>query len=69
MLPQSNPELQRYDVAEALAMDAAGLGLQGLTYFQTYDWIFLMGSMGAAYIGWALVQGLYVHTQHAAPPA
>lgn len=30
------------------------LSLEGLRYFQTYDWLFLRGIVTAGYIGWCI---------------
>lgn len=41
-----------YIAAEALANTLVELSLRGLRYFQTYDWLFLRGTITLGYVGW-----------------
>ncbi|KAF1960573.1 PigN-domain-containing protein [Byssothecium circinans] len=48
------------------------LGLQGLRYLQTYDWLFLRTLVTAGYIGWiffAITTVIDLHVLHAETPA
>ncbi|KAI8339508.1 Phosphatidylinositolglycan class N-domain-containing protein [Chlamydoabsidia padenii] len=45
---------QQYGQAESMSRQLIELSLDGLRYFQTYDWFFLRGVITAGYIGWCL---------------
>jgi hypothetical protein len=42
------------------AQDLISLALDGLHYFQTYDWLFLMSTITVGYLGWMLYILLHV---------
>ena len=43
-----------YEAALMMSHDLRNLALAGLHYFQTYDWLLLMGIITLGYIGWIL---------------
>ncbi|KAI8987037.1 alkaline-phosphatase-like protein [Pilobolus umbonatus] len=45
---------QQYLMAETKSKELARLSLEGLRYFQTYDWFFLRSVITAGYIGWCI---------------
>jgi phosphatidylinositol glycan class N len=47
-------DAEEYETAEKLCLDLIDLSLQGLRYFQTYDWLFLRSIITLGYIGWCL---------------
>ncbi|ORX61618.1 PigN-domain-containing protein [Hesseltinella vesiculosa] len=47
-------DTQDYAKAEALSRELIDLSLQGLRYFQTYDWVFLRGVITIGFIGWCV---------------
>ncbi|GAA5795205.1 hypothetical protein HPULCUR_000559 [Helicostylum pulchrum] len=47
-------EKEHYTLAEQRSRDLMTLSLEGLRYFQTYDWLFLRGTITAGYIGWCI---------------
>ncbi|GAA5814692.1 hypothetical protein MFLAVUS_008191 [Mucor flavus] len=47
-------EKEHYTLAEQRSKDLMTLSLEGLRYFQTYDWLFLRGTITAGYIGWCI---------------
>eukprot|EP00250_Pteridium_aquilinum_P015272 c22485_g1_i1 orf=251-2083(-) len=50
----------QYEAALQSAQELISLSLAGLHYFQTYDWIFLMGTVTMGYLGWMVYILLYV---------
>ncbi|CEP18123.1 hypothetical protein [Parasitella parasitica] len=44
----------QYTLAEQKSRNLMTLCLEGLRYFQTYDWLFLRGVVTAGYIGWCI---------------
>ncbi|KAL9103171.1 MAG: hypothetical protein Q9163_001776 [Psora crenata] len=42
----------QYDQAIAMSQDLLHLGLEGLRYLQTYDWLFLRALVTTGYLGW-----------------
>lgn len=42
----------QYDIAILLSQDLLNLGLDGLRYLQTYDWLFLRALVSFGYLGW-----------------
>ncbi|KAH0558997.1 Glycosyl phosphatidyl inositol anchor synthesis [Trichoglossum hirsutum] len=60
---------ESYEVAIAECAQLMKLGLQGLRYLQTYDWLFLRALVTAGYLGWiafALVTVIDLHVLHGA---
>ncbi|KAI5067181.1 hypothetical protein GOP47_0017709 [Adiantum capillus-veneris] len=53
-------EYKQYEAALRSAQELIGLSLAGLHYFQTYDWLFLMGTVTMGYLGWMVYVLLYV---------
>ncbi|KAL0901011.1 hypothetical protein Bca101_084972 [Brassica carinata] len=51
---------KRYEAAMKLAVDLRNLSLEGLHYFQTYDWLMLMTVITLGYTGWMIVLALHV---------
>lgn len=45
---------ENYTLAEQKAKDLMSLSLDGLRYFQTYDWLFLRSVVTAGYVGWCI---------------
>lgn len=43
---------ERYGEAENLCLQLIEMSLDGLRYFQTYDWLFLRSIITLGYIGW-----------------
>ncbi|KAL1921334.1 uncharacterized protein VTP21DRAFT_11050 [Calcarisporiella thermophila] len=53
-------ESANYDEAISFCMTLIDLCLEGLRYFQTYDWLFLRSIVSAGYIGWILFSFSFV---------
>ncbi|CAH2055360.1 unnamed protein product [Thlaspi arvense] len=51
---------KHYEAAMKLAVDLRNLSLEGLHYFQTYDWLMLMTVITLGYTGWMIVLALHV---------
>lgn len=49
-----------YETAMILSQNLRSLGLKGLHYFQTYDWLMLMTVVTLGYIGWMVSLLLHV---------
>ncbi|KAJ1409453.1 GPI ethanolamine phosphate transferase 1, C-terminal [Sesbania bispinosa] len=49
-----------YDAAMDLSQNLRSLALQGLHYFQTYDWLMLMSVITLGYVGWMIYLVLHV---------
>lgn len=49
-----------YESAMKLSEELRSLALQGLHYFQTYDWLMLMTVISLGYIGWMVYLVLHV---------
>ncbi|KAI9475586.1 MAG: Phosphatidylinositolglycan class N-domain-containing protein [Benjaminiella poitrasii] len=45
---------KEYGLAEEKSRKLMTLSLEGLRYFQTYDWLFLRGVVTAGYVGWCI---------------
>jgi phosphatidylinositol glycan class N len=45
---------EKYTEAENLCLQLIEMSLEGLRYFQTYDWLFLRSIITLGYIGWCL---------------
>ncbi len=66
---QSLIDEDRPEDAAVKAMDLIHLGLAGLRYLQTYDWLFLRALVTAGYLGWiafALTTVIDLHVLHGA---
>ncbi|CAN1153368.1 GPI ethanolamine phosphate transferase 1 [Linum perenne] len=57
--------IQDYGGAVKLSEDLRSLALQGLHYFQTYDWLMLMTIITLGYIGWMLYLVIHVLQSYA----
>lgn len=60
-------EAEKYEDAIRKSQDLLGLGLQGLRYLQTYDWLFLRTLVTAGYLGWiafAITTVIDLHVLH-----
>lgn len=60
-------EAEQYTEAIRKSQDLLTLGLQGLRYLQTYDWLFLRALVTAGYLGWiafAVITVLDLHVLH-----
>lgn len=51
---------KNHEAAMKLSEELRGLALQGLNYFQTYDWLMLMTVISLGYIGWMIYLVLHV---------
>ncbi|KAJ4892628.1 transferase [Raphanus sativus] len=51
---------KHYEAAMKMAVDLRNLALEGLHYFQTYDWLMLMTVITLGYTGWMIVLALHV---------
>lgn len=60
---------RNYDAAMKLAEDLRSLALQGLHYFQTYDWLMLMSVISLGYIGWMIYLVLHVFQSYTSLPS
>jgi len=49
-----------YETAMDLSQSLRSLALQGLHYFQTYDWLMLMSVITLGYVGWMIYLVLHV---------
>ncbi|KAI8885056.1 PigN-domain-containing protein [Backusella circina FSU 941] len=45
---------KEFTLAEQKSKELMSLSIQGLRYFQTYDWLFLRGIVTIGYIGWCI---------------
>ncbi|KAE9590126.1 putative GPI ethanolamine phosphate transferase 1 [Lupinus albus] len=57
-----------YDAAMDLSQNLRSLALQGLHYFQTYDWLMLMSVITFGYVGWMLYLVLHVLQSYTSLP-
>lgn len=60
-------EAEQYEKAIKKTHDLLDLGLRGLRYLQTYDWLFLRALVTAGYLGWiafAVITVLDLHVLH-----
>ena len=60
-------EAQNFEVAIKSCAELMKLGLEGLRYLQTYDWLFLRTIVSAGYLGWivfALTTVVDLHVLH-----
>ncbi|XP_024521186.1 GPI ethanolamine phosphate transferase 1 [Selaginella moellendorffii] len=60
--------LQQYQAALDSTQKLISLSLDGLHYFQTYDWWFLMGTITFGYVGWMLYVILHLLRHYASSP-
>lgn len=51
---QSLIDDHQFTLAEQKSRELMSHCLEGLRYFQTYDWLFLRGVVTAGYIGWCV---------------
>ncbi|XP_057437272.1 GPI ethanolamine phosphate transferase 1 isoform X1 [Lotus japonicus] len=57
-----------YDAAMELSQNLRSLALQGLHYFQTYDWLMLMSVITLGYVGWMIYLVLHVLQSYTSLP-
>ncbi|KAF4376589.1 hypothetical protein F8388_025460 [Cannabis sativa] len=57
-----------YEAAMKLAENLRSLALQGLHYFQTYDWLMLMSVISLGYIGWMIYLVIHVLQSYTSLP-
>lgn len=57
-----------YDAAMDLSQNLRSLALQGLHYFQTYDWLMLMSVITLGYAGWMIYLVLHVLQSYTSLP-
>ncbi|XP_027350925.1 GPI ethanolamine phosphate transferase 1 isoform X2 [Abrus precatorius] len=57
-----------YDAAMNLSQNLRNLALQGLHYFQTYDWLMLMSVITLGYVGWMIYLVLHVLQSYTSLP-
>jgi len=50
----------QYQQAEILSLELIELAVNGLNYFQKYDWLFLMSIICIGYAGWMAVVALFI---------
>lgn len=62
VLEQINSQISAgdYEAAMKLSVNLRRLALEGLDYFQTYDWLMLMTVVTLGYIGWMFYLILHV---------
>lgn len=61
--------LKEYETAMKLSEQLRSLALQGLHYFQTYDWLMLMTVITFGYVGWMIYVILHVLQSYTSLPA
>ncbi|PON75994.1 GPI ethanolamine phosphate transferase [Trema orientale] len=59
---------KNYEAAMKLAENLQNLALQGLHYFQTYDWLMLMSVISLGYIGWMIYLVIHVLQSYTSLP-
>nr|POF00068.1 gpi ethanolamine phosphate transferase 1 [Quercus suber] len=59
---------RNYEAAMKLSENLRSLALQGLHYFQTYDWLMLMTIIALGYIGWMIYLFLHVLQSYTSLP-
>ncbi|KAK7855978.1 gpi ethanolamine phosphate transferase 1 [Quercus suber] len=59
---------RNYEAAMKLSENLRSLALQGLHYFQTYDWLMLMTIITLGYIGWMIYLFLHVLQSYTSLP-
>ena len=59
---------RNYEAAMKLSESLRSLALQGLHYFQTYDWLMLMTIITLGYIGWMVYLFLHVLQSYTSLP-
>ncbi|CAJ1782183.1 unnamed protein product [Sphenostylis stenocarpa] len=57
-----------YEAAIDLSQNLRNLALQGLHYFQTYDWLMLMSIITLGYVGWMIYLVLHVLQSYTSLP-
>lgn len=66
---RSHIDAERYDEAIVETKELIKIGLEGLRYLQTYDWLFLRALITIGYLGWiafALTTVIDLHVLHGA---
>ncbi|KAJ2725463.1 Glycosyl phosphatidyl inositol anchor synthesis [Coemansia sp. Cherry 401B] len=58
---------QEYGAAEAECLRLIALCLEGLRYFQRYDWLLLRSIVSAGYLGWIMFSLLYIFRSYVLP--
>ncbi|XP_010550128.1 PREDICTED: GPI ethanolamine phosphate transferase 1 isoform X2 [Tarenaya hassleriana] len=59
---------KKFEAAKKLSEDLRSLTLEGLHYFQTYDWLMLMTVITLGYVGWMIVLALHVLQSYTSLP-
>ncbi|XP_010272049.1 PREDICTED: GPI ethanolamine phosphate transferase 1 isoform X2 [Nelumbo nucifera] len=60
--------IKNYDSAMELSLNLRSLSLEGLHYFQTYDWLMLMTTVTLGYIGWMIYVIIHVLQSYTSLP-
>lgn len=60
--------IRDYEAAKRLSENLRSLALEGLHYFQTYDWFMLMTVISLGYIGWMICLIVHVLQSYTALP-
>ncbi|KAJ2182473.1 Glycosyl phosphatidyl inositol anchor synthesis [Coemansia sp. RSA 551] len=58
---------EKFDDAEAECLQLIALCLEGLRYFQRYDWLLLRSIVSAGYLGWIAYSLLYIFGEYILP--
>lgn len=64
---QALVDQERFEEAIEAAWGVIALALEGLHYFQTYDWPFLMTVVTLGYVGWKVFVLLFIWRNYSAP--
>jgi phosphatidylinositol glycan class N len=60
--------VREYKAALKLSENLRSLALQGLHYFQTYDWLMLMTVITLGYVGWMIYLVLHILQSYTSLP-